>query len=64
MELFVIKYEVEDYPEIYGVFTSYVEAKTQKDMLEKYNTCAQYGRFKIYKYHSDKIYVNEKPIEC
>lgn len=64
MELFLIKYEIEDFPEVYGIFTSYVEAEEQKNMLEKYNSSAKYGKFKIYKYESNKVYVTDEPEEC
>ena len=62
-EVYVLKLEQEDFLEIYGVYTSYLEAAAQRDLLKKYNPCVQYGEFKIYEYSLNETYVNKEPSE-
>lgn len=62
-DVYLLKYEIEDFPEIYGIFTSYVEADTQRSMLKKYNPNVKYGELKIYQYTLNEVYTTKEPVE-
>lgn len=62
-DVYVLKHVIEDFPEIYGIFTSYVEADTQRSMLKKYNPNVKYGELKIYQYTLNEVYTTKEPVE-
>lgn len=63
-EVFILIKEEEDYRTIYGIFTTIIEAMTQKNMLKKYNEYCNYGELKIYRYNLNEVYTNNKPDDC
>lgn len=62
-DVYLLEYEIEDFPEIYGIFTSYGEADMQRSMLKKYNPNVQHGELKIYQYTLNEVYTTKEPVE-
>lgn len=60
-DIYVLILEQEDYTRVYGIFTTYIEAETQKAMLLKYNESCNYGELHIYSYKLNTIYTNTTP---